>query len=57
MFHLSIFINIISIKKTKAVNKEESCPITKMKNLETANQVRDKQDLNNLRNHMANISV
>ena len=57
MFHQSIFINIISIKKTKAVNKEESCPITKMKNLETANQVRDKQDLNNLRNHMANISV
>jgi len=35
---------------------EENAQITKMKNQEMGNQVRDKQDPNSLKNRMASIS-
>ena len=40
----------------KAVNKQKNALIIKMKDLEMENLVKDKQDLNRLKNLMASIS-
>lgn len=56
MYLLLIFISTLLIKRMKAASKQENALITKMKNQEMANLVKDKRDPSFLKNLTASIS-
>lgn len=56
MYLLLIFISTLLIKRMKAASKQKNALITKTKNQEMANLVKDKRDPNFLKNLTASIS-